>query len=203
MVDAAQLMDPRVPLVRHDEPCRRCAQLLGPSGYLIVVDGEGRYVGVLSERTLTAADPSLTASEVAARSSTVEPGARSSVPLRALPDSPSECVVVLDAEQRPLGLITVADAVQMARFVLPPPWRVRELMGRLLGRYSTPQHAYRVEIDDEAREGADALALAGEPVPVFGGSDNQPVGMVSALDVVDALAELLAPTNAVFVDPVP
>lgn len=201
MVQAAQLMDPRVPLVRHDEPAHSCVQLMGPSGHLIVVDGGGQLVGVLDRTSLLQTAPGATARALSFPPPTVRPDHPAAAPLSALLRHGGTSVVVTDPQERPLGLISMSDAVQVARFVLPPPWRVRALMRRHVGDVHPQSHPYRVHIDEEARRGADVVALAGAPVPVFDRADV-PLGMVSALDVVDALANVLAPADSVFVNPI-
>lgn len=201
MVDAAQLMDRRIPRVRLDDPAHQCIRRLGPSGHLIVVDQHGRLVGTLDEPLLRRAHGLARAVELASEAPTARPSDRSHVPFHALCHSPSTCVVVVDDDDRPLGLITRQDAVQLARFVLPPRWRVRELMQQSLSP-ARPPHRARVHADDEARHAADVLAMWGGPVLVLS-REGQPLGMVSERHVVCALADALAPGNAVFVHAVP
>jgi len=91
--------------------------------YLYVLDGEGRLVGVVSLRDLVLAEPS---SEVAGLMEddvvavTVETDEREAgrlmikYDLLALP--------VVDAQRRPLGIVTIDDALDA---VLPADWKQR------------------------------------------------------------------------------
>ena len=205
MLHATQLMDSRVPRVRHDEPRDSCVRLLGPRHHLLVVDDGGRLAGLLTRRHLEATSAHRVAGALAHPAATVTRATSAWDALQALLDSPLRGVVVIDDDGRPDGLVSMEDAVQVARFVLPPRWKVGDLI-----RPGPPPSSPGVEAPGgealshhhEARMGADRLAVSGRPIPVAG-DDGQLIGAVTDLDVVRALVRWLRSAQPMLVDPIP
>ncbi len=204
MLHARQIMDTMVPRVRSDEPWADCARTLGPRHHLVVVDEQRRFLGLLTRGMLRRFQDGA-AGDRARPAGTVRVDTPAAEALQVLLASGETAVAVLDDDGEVVGLICVEDAVQVARFVLPPGMTVEQVVRGLhrsldeaesgaWGRWNERPRRLQVgklRLTDQASRGADALADAEGPVPVHDGN-GAPVGWFRAEDVVDALARWLS-----------
>lgn len=126
------------PIHAEDSVARAVSVLRGHTNSIIPVVEDGRYIGVISERSLTRAiatnvDPLAPVTEAMESAETLSSSATGAEALRRLHDSGVATLVVLNSQEEPVGLISATD-------LFPRP--IQRPVPPLIGGMATPFGVY-------------------------------------------------------------
>jgi CBS domain-containing protein len=130
---AGGLMSPELVAVdQHataSEALDRVRRSVAPSdalAWICTVNTHRRYRGAVSLPDLVRAGPETSVSDLVAHRTSVTADAGLEAVARAMTDYDLTVLPVLDAEERPIGLITIDDVLEL---IVPPPERGRRILG--------------------------------------------------------------------------
>lgn len=126
------------PIHAEDSVARAVSVLRGHTNSIVPVSQDGRYIGVISETSLTRAiaqnvDPIAPVTEAMEMAETISSAATGAEALRRLHDTGASTLVVLNSQDEPVGLISASD-------LFPRP--IQRPVPPLIGGMATPFGVY-------------------------------------------------------------